>query len=321
MKDRCCIVWNRGLLLCLLFLLFFGIGCFGEELLPVRKGIFVRHTYYCLDFNKEHRQANWVYYELFPKRMVKQVARKDNFRVDPVLGEWCATLSDYRKSGYDRGHLCPAADMTFSEKAMSETFYLSNMSPQTHACNAGIWSRLEKHVRERAKREHLYVVTGPVFKEIRGRIGKNAVTVPGYFYKLFYAPERQQMIAYIIPNRESHKPLVDFAVPVDEVERLTGIDFFPGLPDSLEILLEADTLSHVSRQAASRGVKETASGTTARQRYTPSVKEQLLLALAAIIVFLLLRRLFRRKGKKKSSSHKRRSPLDAAKRNNQKKRK
>lgn len=235
---------SREAMLCLLLFLT-GSVCRGQErYLPSRQGKVVEHRYYSLDFSQEHHQAYWVYYTLSNQNLTGEAKRKDDFRVDPLLGTACATLADYRRSDYDRGHLCPAADMSFSTRAMSETFYLSNMSPQRHGFNAGVWKRLEEHVRERAKGEPLHVVTGPVFRENQGTIGKSEVTVPGYFYKLFYAPARQQMVAYVVPHRSSRQPLSTFAVPVDSVERLTGIDFFPGLPDELESMLEADTLPH-----------------------------------------------------------------------------
>ena len=248
--------------MCLLFLLFFGIGCFGEELLPVRKGIFVRHTYYCLDFNKEHRQANWVYYELFPKRMVKQAARKDNFRVDPALGEWCATLSDYRKSGYDRGHLCPAADMTFSEKAMSETFYLSNMSPQTGALNRGLWADLEAIVRQMAvDNEKVYVVTGPVLTDGPFEtIGENEVAVPHQYYKvvLDYTDPDIKAIGFVLPNDDPEEEITAYVRSVDEVEELTQLDFYPSLPDDVEQIVEseADPSRWSFRQFSSSSIPE-----------------------------------------------------------------
>ena len=336
MRRKRHIAYGRFPISLLFLLISFRLAA--EEWLPERVGTIVRHAYYVLDFNERHHQANWVYYELSPDRLVKRAKRKDDFRVDPAVGEECATLADYRKSGYDRGHLCPAVDMAFSERAMSETFYLSNMSPQTHAFNAGVWSRLEAHVRERAEKEHLYVVTGPVFEDVRGVIGENEVTVPGYFYKLFYSPARQQMVAYVIPNRASGKALSSFAVPVDKVERLTGIDFFPGLPDELEHIVEADTLPHtgdpyidallkavdgksssdslasspkkpVDKPAASQ------SANSASPRYVPSGQEQVILVVFVAVLFLLWR-LLARKGKKskRKSSPRRKTSRTASSR-------
>ncbi|WP_294139980.1 DNA/RNA non-specific endonuclease [uncultured Sanguibacteroides sp.] len=216
-----------GRLLSLLFLFLIGTGqiSFSQKYIPSGAGIKVKYAFYSLGFDTVHKQADWVYYEL-KNRGNKIVSRKNDFRVDPELRLFSATPDDYKHSGYDRGHLCPAADMAFDRKAMSETFYMSNMSPQVPAFNRGIWKQLEELLRKRGKKELLYVVTGPVFKENKGHIGKNKVTVPGYYYKLFYAPASQQMIAYLLPNAGSNRPLKDFAVPVDRIETLTGIVFF-----------------------------------------------------------------------------------------------
>ena len=117
----------HGRLIGLLFL-FCTLGGFAQNrYIPSGEGMLVEYTYYCLGFDKEHKQANWVYYELEAKNLTGKASRKDNFRVDPKLDTWSATLADYKGSGYDRGHLCPAADMSFNAKAMSETFYMSNM--------------------------------------------------------------------------------------------------------------------------------------------------------------------------------------------------
>ena len=151
-----------------------------------------------------------------------------------------ASLADYSGSGYDRGHLCPAADMTLNKTSMSETFYLSNMSPQLAGFNRGIWSSLEEQVRKWAlEYSKLYVVTGPIFKDNIASIGINKVTVPGYFYKVLY-DGKNRMIGFILPNASSSKSLVQFTVKVDEIEQKTGIDFFSGLDDKLENQLESN---------------------------------------------------------------------------------
>lgn len=210
-----------------------------EDYLPESTGELVRHAYYTLSFNCGHKQANWVYYRLSSENVTKESARTDNFREDPLVLSGSAKPSDYTKSGYDRGHLCPAADMTQSAEAMSETFYMSNMSPQVPAFNRGIWKRLEEQVREWGSKEQIYVITGPVFKDVKGKIGNSGVTVPGFFYKVIYSPSRRQMIGFVLPNGKEKGRIPDYVVSVDSVESLTGIDFFPQLPDSLENRLEA----------------------------------------------------------------------------------
>lgn len=209
------------------------------EYLPESQGELVRHVFFTLSFNKQHKQANWVYYSLGSESRTANVKRTNNFREDPKVGSGSAKSSDYTKSGYDRGHLCPAGDMTQSVEAMSETFYMSNISPQFPSFNRGIWKLLEEQVRKWGKREQIYVVTGPVFEDDKGEIGVNRVTIPGYFYKVVYSPSRRQMKGFLLPNEKGNRELSDYVVSVDSVESVTGIDFFPQLADTLENRLEA----------------------------------------------------------------------------------
>lgn len=209
------------------------------ELLPSDEGEIVRHAYYTLSFNSRHKQANWVYYTLELEGKERLAERTDLFREDKKVSIGSAKPSDYTKSGYDRGHLCPAADMAHSAEAMEETFLMSNISPQLPVFNRGIWKSLEKQVRDWGEKERIYVVTGPVFKDNKGKIGQTGVTVPGFFYKVVYAPGARRMIGFVLPNTKEKRQLRDYVVTVDSVERLTNIDFFPQLPDTLENRLEA----------------------------------------------------------------------------------
>jgi endonuclease G len=151
-------------------------------------------------------------------------------------------LQDYRRSGYDRGHLAPAADMAFSVQTMADSFFMSNMSPQKPAFNRGIWKRLEEQVRQIAIREKaIYVVTGPILpKKKTVTIGANQVTVPTHYYKVIFdlTPPRK-MIGFILPNEGSDRPLEDFAVTVDVVEKATGLDFFSALPKAVQERFES----------------------------------------------------------------------------------
>jgi endonuclease G len=167
--------------------------------------------------------------------------RSNQFKMDTLVPTGSAKSSDYTKSGYDRGHLCPAADMGFNQKAMFESFMMSNISPQKPDFNRGIWKELETSVRGWAKKEHkIFVVTGPVFKDNKGTIGKDEVLVPGYFYKLILdLTGEPKIIAFLLPNEKSDRPIKDFAVTTDEVEKITGFDFFSQLPDSIETKLES----------------------------------------------------------------------------------
>ena len=208
------------------------------------KGEVIQHTGYTLSYNEEYEVPQWVAYELTREEVVTQsVERKDNFREDKAVSTGSATLNDYKKSGYDRGHMAPAADFRWSFDAMNDTFYLSNMCPQTHAFNAGIWSDLEEAVRSIAyEDECIYVVTGPVLTDgPYETIGENKVAVPNYFYKVIldYSAPTVKAIGFIMPHENSKEPLSYFAVTVAEVENMTGLDFFPLLPDDEEEKLES----------------------------------------------------------------------------------
>lgn len=207
--------------------------------------IIVSHTGYTLSYSEEYEVPYWVAYSLTREEVITQTAeRKDNFRPDELIPTDSASLNDYKKSGYDRGHMAPAADFKWSEEAMSDTFYLSNMCPQVHSFNAGIWSDLESAVRSIAYTDgEVYVVTGPVLTDgPYETIGENNVAVPKYFYKVIldYTDPVIKAIGFIMPNENSSEPLSYFAMSVDEVEEITQIDFFPALPDDIEDVVEAE---------------------------------------------------------------------------------
>ncbi|MGB3852683.1 MAG: DNA/RNA non-specific endonuclease [Tunicatimonas sp.] len=206
----------------------------------------VVHTHFALGYSEAHEQAAWVAYELTPEEVAVNLDREGNFREDPLVATGSASLEDYRRSGYDRGHLAPVGDMNFDPVAMEESFYLSNISPQKRAFNGGIWSRLENQVRNwAADRGGLYVVTGPVLGQAQRTIGKNQVTVPNYFYKVLLDERgnESRMIALVVPTTARGKDLREFVEKVDNVEAYTGIDFFPSLPDDLEERLEREVVT------------------------------------------------------------------------------
>ena len=198
---------------------------------------------YALGYIEYHEQAAFVIYKLTAREaLTKEAQRTNRFRRDPEIPTGSATTADYRRSGYDRGHLAPAADMAFSVQTMADSFFMSNMSPQKPAFNRGIWKRLEEQVRQIAIREKaIYVVTGPILpKKKTVTIGANQVTVPTHYYKVIFdlTPPRK-MIGFILPNEGSDRPLEDFAVTVDVVEKATGLDFFSALPKAVQERLES----------------------------------------------------------------------------------
>jgi endonuclease G len=203
----------------------------------------VRHTAYTLDFSDENKEAKWVAYRLTKDHVGGKEPRTNNFRPDPKVKTGSAIPQDYKHSGYDRGHLAPAADMSWSEQTISESFFMSNMTPQKPGFNRGIWKNLEDRVRNWAiENETLYVVTGPILQKGLPTIGTDNVSVPEYFFKvvLDYTAKDSKAIGFIMKNESSKMPLGSFAVTVDSVETLTGINFFPTLPDSLEKKIEGN---------------------------------------------------------------------------------
>lgn len=203
---------------------------------------FVRHQYYTLHYNEEHEQANWVAYKLEARYLKGDAKRPNDFRSDPKVITGSATPADYRNSGYDRGHLAPSGDFKFSAEAMSETFYMSNMSPQQNEFNAGIWHDLEREVRNwTVKKKNIYVVMGPVLEKGLKKIGANQVSVPKRYFKIVINddPTHPHALAFLMANRNSYLEPENYAVSIDEIESLTGIDFFPELDDEVEKILES----------------------------------------------------------------------------------
>lgn len=176
--------------------------------------------------SEEHEQPYWVYYQLELKEVNGSAERTDDFREDPLVSSGSATLADYSGSGYDRGHLAPAADMKENETEMSESFFMSNMSPQKTEFNRYIWKYIEIRVREFCKKwGTLHVVTGPVLKDGLPTIGDNGVAVPEAFYKVIHSETLDTTVAYLVPHERSYELPKSFEVSVDSVESVTGVRF------------------------------------------------------------------------------------------------
>ncbi len=216
-----------------------------DNFLPIgADGPVIKHSFYALSYNEQHEQADWVAYELTKASIqAPNVKRSGDFRRDRKIRSTSAEREDYKRSGYDRGHMVPAGDMAFSEQAMSETFLMSNMSPQVRAFNGGIWRELEENVRDWAYEDnHIYVITGPILSQSKlGTIGRNEVTIPSAYFKVLLdiKDPQQKGIGFIMPNEVTDRPIEDFAVSIDEVEEKTGFDFFANLlPEEQENKLE-----------------------------------------------------------------------------------
>lgn len=213
------------------------------DYLPTANGEVVHHTYYSLSYMEAHEQSEWVFYMLTAEMVNGEEERTEDFREDPLVSTRSATLADYSGSGYDRGHLAPAKAMSLNGVSMSESFYLSNMSPQSASCNRGRWKSLETQVREWADvYDTLYVASGAIFTDPLGSIGTSGVTVPGAFYKVVLSTyPRLKMIAFIMPNEKMEEDVDYYTVSVDDVESSTGVDFFSVLPDAVELDLESSS--------------------------------------------------------------------------------
>ena len=212
------------------------------NILDKRSDRIITHKGYTVSYNYDWKIPNWVAYELTDWEVEGEVPRSDRFKPDPMVPQgMTATTNDYKYSGYDRGHMAPAADMKWDEQVMKESFYLSNICPQNPNLNGGVWKDLEEQVRDLASQKgKIFVVCGPIVNDISNTIGENKVVVPQAFYKVIYdLTPPQKMIGFIIPHRSSDQPLQVFAVSVDEVEKQTGLDFFSKLPDDLEERLES----------------------------------------------------------------------------------
>jgi len=216
-----------------------------EYFLPTSTtGQIVHHDGYSLSYSEPHEQAEWVAYELKKTHLSNADFKRPYFEIDDAVKTGAAHWRNYKKSGYDRGHLCPAGDRKYTKAAHDETFLTSNISPQIHDFNAGVWNRLEQKTRYWAKKyDGVFVVTGGILKGKMKTIGTEKIAVPNQFYKVLIDNNSGQtkVIAFLMDHQESDLPLYKFVTSVDEIEQLTGIDFFAELDDVKENKLEASS--------------------------------------------------------------------------------
>ena len=201
-----------------------------------------KHKTYTLSYAEEYEQAEWVAYELDEDDINYTTYDRPFFEVDDEVITGSAHWRNYKNSGYNKGHLCPAGDRKKNFNEYEETFLTSNISPQTYNFNSGIWNRLEQKVRYWAQRyDGVYVVTAGVLEDDLKTIGYEHVAVPKYFYKVVLTKDKKRMIGLLVPHKDSEKSLYSFVVSVDSIEKMTGIDFFPELEDELENELESQS--------------------------------------------------------------------------------
>ena len=211
-----------------------------------KQGQIIQHTGYTLSYDAKNKTPQWVAWELTNEETRGKEERTNDFQPDPqVIGTQVVTF-DYSGSGYDRGHMAPAGDMKWSKQAMQESFYMTNICPQDHHLNTEDWNDLEMKSREWARRYgKVYIACGPIYKGIRNEyIGEHRVKVPDAFFKVILIDDARKSYAlgFLFENKAGERPLKEYLVSVDEIERITGMDFFSILPDEVENRLEAETL-------------------------------------------------------------------------------
>jgi len=207
----------------------------GKEIILQRKG-------YVVSYNTELKIPNWVAWHLTADHADGDVKRFSSYLEDEDVPCPRATPEDYRGSGWSHGHMCPAGDNKWDKKAMQETFLLTNMCPQDRSLNSGLWNRIEMDCRKWAKKYgDVYIVCGPVLlNREHETIGRNNVVVPEAFFKVILCLQgKSKAIGFVVRNNEGKKKRDQFINTIDEVERITGYDFFPSLPDSIEEKVEA----------------------------------------------------------------------------------
>lgn len=224
--------------------------CCGNDKNPDNNKDHEIHQYkgFTLCYRESYEDAEWVAYVLTKEELETVTGRTNDFRPDIKITTGSSDLSDYKKSGYDRGHLAPAADMEWSVESCSESFLMSNMTPQAPALNRGMWQQLESQVRKWAERfGKVIVVTGPVLEKKADEyssIGTNKVAVPEYFFKSILTQTSDgtvSAISFILPNSKCEGTIWDYCVSTDEVEKRCGFNVFSFLPDNLEKEVESST--------------------------------------------------------------------------------
>lgn len=209
--------------------------------------ILLHYTYFSVSYCEEYRLSEWAINLSTPEILSGWATRQNNFHQDPTLsrlGVARAKLDDYRGSGYDRGHIVPAGDMKINQRAMNETFNLTNVFPQHPNCNRGSWRELEQQIRTWVfDFDSVIIITGWIADEsnIIGYIGQSKIPIPNFFYKLFIDIKNIRSIAFILPNDIIKKELYEYVVSIEELEEYTGIDFFCNLSEDEEFLYELDS--------------------------------------------------------------------------------
>ena len=203
----------------------------------------IKNLGYTSSYNTSYGIPNWVAYELTRSEAASHEAERTNkFQADPKVIGKSASNSDYKGSGYDKGHMAPAADMKWSKTVMEQSFYFTNICPQAPGLNRGAWKDLEEEIREWAIRDSaLVIICGPLFtKEPIKYIPETHVAIPDAYFKVVCSPytEEARAIAFVFPNNKASKHPREYVVTIDSVEKMTGMDFLSQLPDEIENEIE-----------------------------------------------------------------------------------
>lgn len=208
--------------------------------------IMAHYTGFTVSFNPDMHVPNYVIWELTANEaQADSVTRSGaKFTCDYSI-EGCPDTYDYRNSGFDRGHMCPAADMKWSRQAMDDCHIMTNIAPQTHKLHGGPWKTLESNCRKWALRDSaLIIISGPILTDrLSRRIGTTGVIVPERYFKVVLAPYANppRGIAFIMNNYDTTGGVQPTATTIDEVETITGFDFFAALPDEIENQVESQS--------------------------------------------------------------------------------
>jgi len=205
------------------------------------------HAGHMLVYSEEHEVPKWTAHIATPDLITGNLARIDSFLPDPLVKSGTAVTADYWNSGYDRGHMVPSADMRWNFEALKGTYYYSNVCPQLPEMNRGTWAEMEDWVRRYVNysKRRVFILTGPVLRDglptLQKADRKNEVSIPEMVWKVIadLDGDRPQAIAFVMRNAAQANPPISYAVTVDSVETLTGLDFFPALEDGAEARIEA----------------------------------------------------------------------------------
>ena len=198
----------------------------------------VRHLGYTASYNHITLVPDWVAWELTAAEAAGTCDGQYSFSRDPDVSFPKASREDYSHSGYDKGHMAPRADMRWSEKALEESYYFTNICPQDHEMNSQAWRKIEEMTRRMARRHGtVWVVCGPVFDSSEHRhVGQACVHVPDRFFKALAISTADgfHTVGFIVSNDRQDGSPRRYAVSIDDIEAIIGRDLFPTLPEEAE---------------------------------------------------------------------------------------